>query len=286
MSSRRDAPELVRRIDHVVVAVRNLASAMDSYRAIGFEVEPGGRHTGRGTHNAIIRFGLDYLELLSVYDAGIAEAHGGNALELVRFLERTPGGLIGFALATDDIERLASQWHSSEVPLVGPIPMERVRPDGRRLRWRLLLPGGSGWCRPWPFVIQWDASDEERLQIEAPRKHGNRVVGIAGVGVMARTLTDRLSLYTDSLGLGLAEHGAVGAIYNQAEFAVGEFRIQLVESSASTGGEGIFQVDLTVDDLESAVAVTGATASKAGYVVPGDHTCGARIVLVEPTEAG
>ena len=286
MSSSRGAPVLVRRIDHVVVAVRDLASAMDSYQAIGFEVEPGGRHTGRGTHNAIIRFGLDYLELLSVYDAGLGEAYGGNALELMRFLERTPGGLIGFALATDDNERLASQWRSPEVPLVGPIPMERVRPDGRRIGWRLLLPGGSGWCRPWPFVIQWDASDQERLKIETPRTHRNHVVGIAGVRVMVRSLTDTLRVYTDQLGLRLARHGATDAISNQAEFAVGASRIKLVESPASAGGEGIFQVDLEVDDLESALAVTGATASKAGFELPGDHTCGARVVLVEPAQAG
>ncbi len=56
------------RFDHAVIAVQDLDAAMAAYRDLGFAVTPGGKHTGRGTHNAIIRFGLDYLELLAVYD--------------------------------------------------------------------------------------------------------------------------------------------------------------------------------------------------------------------------
>ncbi len=57
---------MISRFDHAVIAVRNLDAAISAYRALGFEVSPGGHHTGLGTYNAIIRFGLDYIELLAL----------------------------------------------------------------------------------------------------------------------------------------------------------------------------------------------------------------------------
>ena len=41
------------RIDHVMVCVPELDRGVDQYRRLGFNVHPGGVHTGRGTHNAI-----------------------------------------------------------------------------------------------------------------------------------------------------------------------------------------------------------------------------------------
>ena len=39
---------MIDRLDHVVIAVRDLDAASQSYRdALGFEVRPGGRHVGR-----------------------------------------------------------------------------------------------------------------------------------------------------------------------------------------------------------------------------------------------
>jgi len=63
---------MITRLDHAVIAVRNLDEAIGHYRSLGFDVSPGGHHTGQATHNAIVRFGLDYLELLSIYDASEA----------------------------------------------------------------------------------------------------------------------------------------------------------------------------------------------------------------------
>jgi catechol 2,3-dioxygenase-like lactoylglutathione lyase family enzyme len=59
---------MITRFDHAVIAVRDLEAATQQYQKLGFEVRPGGKHTGRGTYNSIIRFGLDYIELISIYD--------------------------------------------------------------------------------------------------------------------------------------------------------------------------------------------------------------------------
>ncbi len=72
---RRDHPSarggcgMITRLDHVVLAVADLEAAVERFRTLGFSVMRGGEHPGFGTENAIIRFGLDYLELLHVRDA-------------------------------------------------------------------------------------------------------------------------------------------------------------------------------------------------------------------------
>lgn len=179
---------------------------MSAYRAAGFDVTAGGKHTGRGTHNAIIRFGLDYIELLAIYDQAEERAHGGD---LSALLAREGGGLVAFAVATSHIDEIAAAWTSRFAPVGKPEPMERLRPDGYRLSWRLLIPGGSPWGKPWPFIIQWDTPDAERLVRDAPGKHANGATGIAGVTVATASPEKLMPLYVDDLGLAAESPGSL-----------------------------------------------------------------------------
>jgi len=58
----------VERIDHPVVAVRDLESAREQYERLGFVVPPAGRHQEWGTVNVCIMFKDDYLEIRGVGD--------------------------------------------------------------------------------------------------------------------------------------------------------------------------------------------------------------------------
>ena len=214
----------VDRFDHAVIAVRDLDAAMAAYREQGFDVSPGGKHTGRGTHNAIIRFGLDYIELIAIYDEAEERAHGG---ELTAFLSQHRGGLVAFAVATSHIESVAAGWTSDLVRVGEPEPMERIRPDGYRLSWRLLVPGGTPWGRPWPFIIQWDTPDAERLAHDVPGKHANGATGISGVTVATRSEEKLASLYAGDLGLPADSHqGAEDVV------SLGRCRIRITEGDA------------------------------------------------------
>jgi catechol 2,3-dioxygenase-like lactoylglutathione lyase family enzyme len=272
----------VERFDHAVIAVSDLDAAVDAYRALGFEVSLGGRHTGRGTHNAIIRFGLDYLELIGVHDRALGMKHGGNVNDLIAFLDRTGGGLLGFALATPDLDAIAEGWSSAVARMPGIMPMERIRPDGFRLQWRLLIPGGSAWRRPWPFLIQWDTPDAQRLERDGPGAHPNGACGVAGVRVVTRSVGEVLPLYVKELGMNAQEGGAL-----EARFAMRGFEIALFEPRSGPAveamereGEGLYEVCLSVTDLQKAAAATGATPDADGrMIVPGDRACGARLVL-------
>jgi hypothetical protein len=189
------------RFDHLVIAVRELDIASERFRTLGFEVRPGGDHHGQGTHNAIIRFGLDYIELLAIRDTAEALSGRLSGTALVEYLREREWGMAGYALATNDIEGDAARLKAGGVSAVGPFAMSRQRPDGSTLAWRLLIPGGTPWRRPWPFLIQWETPDSERLTVEPPRAHPNGVTGVLGVLVTVLDLAAATDLYERELGL-------------------------------------------------------------------------------------
>jgi len=66
-------PAIPARLDHIIVAVKDLNKAITTYRTgLGFTVVSGGDHP-IGTHNALVHFGLFYVELLAVRDAARPE---------------------------------------------------------------------------------------------------------------------------------------------------------------------------------------------------------------------
>src|SRR5215211_512328 len=223
---------MIDRFDHLVIAVRDLQAAADQYRVLGFEVRPGGRHLGRGTENALIRFGLDYIELIAVFDEAEAEAAGRGTL--VEFVRQHEGGLVSYALATTEIEGDAARFVNEGLEARGPYSVERERPDGSRVTWRLLVPGGDQYRRPWPFFIQWDDPDDERLAREAPGRHPNGARAVREVAVVVADLQSALDLYGRQLGLSLAERGAAPDLAaERAVFALGNVQIIVLAPTGS-----------------------------------------------------
>jgi catechol 2,3-dioxygenase-like lactoylglutathione lyase family enzyme len=89
------------RLDHVIVAVRDLAAAQRTLaRLLGRSASWRGEHPALGTENALFRVGEAYVELLAPAAAG-----GGEWLRQ-RLAERGEG-LLGFALATPDADACA-----------------------------------------------------------------------------------------------------------------------------------------------------------------------------------
>ncbi len=80
-------------IDHVIVGVRNLEEARETWRRLGFTVSPRGRHIDQPTGNYCVMFAADYIELLGIADAAAAAAH-----RLGDFLKWREG-LMGVAFA-------------------------------------------------------------------------------------------------------------------------------------------------------------------------------------------
>ncbi len=124
----------LRGIDHLLVAVADLAGAAADYRRLGFTVTPRGRHRGWPTGNHCVMFEEAYLELLGRVE------EGGAHHRLDECLARGEGGL-GIALATDDPEATAAAWRAAGVPVEGPLDLARAIEDGDgELRFRNVMP--------------------------------------------------------------------------------------------------------------------------------------------------
>ena len=244
------------RLDHVVFGVRDLDAGGELFRSLGFDVQPGGRHTGRGTANALIRFGLDFIELMSVVDRDEAAGHSENRRELLSYLDRYELGLIGYAMAPAEIGVQAASFTASGIHVDGPYRMQRVRPDGRPVTWQLLVPEGVPWRRAWPFFIQWDAPDAERLEWEQAGNHPNTAVQISGLSLVVRDLRASLKLYRECLEWTPDLKAAEGEHSAQLETADG-FRLVLCGPDHSADarrvleahGEGPWELHLHVADL-------------------------------------
>ncbi len=289
---------MITRFDHAVVAVRDLDRAIEYYRdTLGLDARPGGWHPGRGTRNGIVRFGLDYLELIAVENAAEAIARGAGGPELVSFLERREGGLVGYCLATDGIDQLARHVAQEGLPAEGPFAMERARPDGRVLEWRLLVPGGVSWRRPWPFMIQWGQDDAVRLSWEQPGSHALGATGVAGVSILVRDLDRARDLYGRQLGLHSTDQDRVPALEaRRASFEVGPFSIHLLapegpgalQDELAAWGEGPYQVRLRVADLarardrleRSGIVLQPASGDESAWEIPPEAAFGARFTIV------
>ncbi len=289
---------MVTRFDHIVIGVRDLDVATQRYQQLGFDVRPGGRHTGLGTHNAIIRFGLDYIELLSIYDETEAKVSKLGGQALLDFLHQREGGLLGYALATTGIEQESERFRGTELLVQEPFAMQRLRPDGRLLTWRLLIPGGVGWRRPWPFLIQWDALDEQRLSWEVPGIHPNGAIAWIRAAVAVRNLECATDLYQHQFGLKLQESGEVSHLAaRRTIFQLGTSSIDLlmptgeglVQQVLTDVGEGLLEVSFAVKDLKQTrsflrqrgIDFELEVAGPGTLLISPHHALGARLIFTE-----
>ena len=171
-------------IDHLVIAVPDVdaaAAALDA--AAGLRASGGGRHPGQGTVNRLVWFGDSYLELIGVYDPELARASwiGEPTLRALN----AGGGLATWAVATDAIEADVGRLRDAGSDLGELTAGERIRPDGRIVRWRLASPPMLAFDGP-PFLIEHDASAAEWT----PAERRERATGPARLELLELRVDD------------------------------------------------------------------------------------------------
>jgi catechol 2,3-dioxygenase-like lactoylglutathione lyase family enzyme len=217
---------MLRGIDHLVIAVPDLAAAMKTYRDLGFTVVAGGRHTGIGTDNALIAFrDSSYLELVGFYEPR-PDHRWWTPLQ-------QGGGLVDFCLQTDDLAADAAALRAAGVDMGELEPRHRRRPDGVEVRWLCALARGA--CRGVaPFILAEETGRDER--VPGQRAHANGVTGVGRVTVAVHDLSAVRGWYEMALGapghdLACPELGATGV-----RFTIGPHAFEFL---AATGAGAI-----------------------------------------------
>jgi catechol 2,3-dioxygenase-like lactoylglutathione lyase family enzyme len=177
-------------LDHVVIAVTDLARAVEDYRALGFTVAMGGRHPGRTSHNALVVFeDGSYLELIAWMEPGPAERWYDEHA-------RHGDGVMDFALVPEDTARAIAEAKARGLALIGPLDGGRLRPDGQQVKWRT----GRQETFDLPFLCGDVTPRGLRVPEGEVRRHANGVTGIAKVRVAVRDPEASLARYAALLG--------------------------------------------------------------------------------------
>src|SRR5262249_62012973 len=121
-------------VDHIVYGVEDLEAGVEELAVrLGVRAAPGGKHVGRGTHNALLALGgQSYLEIIA-RDPDQAELAYPVAFALDRI--RLPR-LVGWARRVSDIEHQAQRARERGYDPGPAFAMSRRRPHGVVLAWR------------------------------------------------------------------------------------------------------------------------------------------------------
>lgn len=177
-------------LDHVVIAVADLARTIEEYRILGFNVTIGGRHSTGTSHNALVAFGDGaYLELIAWQ--GPDPAHRWHNV-----LAKHGEGLMDFALLPDDTAGAIASAATRGLALNGPIDGGRMRPDGRELKWQT----GKQNSFDLPFLCGDVTPREWRVPAGEAHRHANGAAGVASLAIAVADLDVSLARYRALLG--------------------------------------------------------------------------------------
>ena len=211
-------------IDHVVIVVEELESAIASYSRAGFTVVRGGKHP-IGTHNALIAFS------------------DGSYFELIAFLKSNTGhpwqtalakggGIIDFCMRTDDLAEDVESMRRAGAKIGDPSPLTRDRPDGYHLSWVLAIPEPP-FNGQVPFLIKDDTPRDERVPRE--RSHRNGATGIQTLTIAVNDPGATSLSYARVLGRPGAPIERPDLEAAGVTFTIGPNEVQLLASKTENG---------------------------------------------------
>ena len=286
---------MLTRIDHVMICVPDLATGIDAYARIGFDVRAGGVHTGRGTENAIAFNAEDYLELMGVRDRAeyLAASPDGGLLD---FLARG-GGFRYVAVQSDDLAADVGAMRQRGVDVSDIADGERRTPAGQTLRWKSARLGPRN-ALPIFFIQHLTPLAERR----ASGPHPNGVQRVDRVYIAVTDVAASAAVYSRVLGMPVPkiQRGAV-IKSDMAVFDLGPTGLTVAQpmepgpaaEALARRGPGPFQALYRTSSMDAAarwMADHGLpppargvrnTGEQAMLVLPAD-ACGAYIGFVGP----
>jgi catechol 2,3-dioxygenase-like lactoylglutathione lyase family enzyme len=266
-------------LDHLVIAVRDLAAATQTYAAL-FGRQPSwrGRHPAWGTANTLFRLDNTYVELLSPAAAGAV----GEALR--QRLAEQGEGPYALAFGTADAGACAAALRANGLPAADPIDGSgRDTTSGAERHWRnVMLPPAA--TRGVPLFAIEHGSPAEALPPAAPTAEPAATVsGVDHAVIMTPDAEAAIQLYRDRLGLRLAfdrtfEERALRLLF----FRIAGITVELAAPLGAPGGESdrFWGISYRVPDADAArtrIAAAGFDVSevRSGFK-PGTRVCTVR----------
>lgn len=188
---------MIEKLDHLVIAVSDLDSAVESYtKLFGYGPSWRGVHEQLGTANALFPVENTYLELLASNGN-----EGAGAAMIKATLELNGEGLAGLVLGTSNIQELKESLLESGVELQDLALGEGVDSDqGLKRTWKNLFLPFSLTRGMFAFIIQHESG-------ELPSVHGRTSSTINKLDHVVVNTNDPegfKSLYGDTFGIRLA----------------------------------------------------------------------------------
>jgi catechol 2,3-dioxygenase-like lactoylglutathione lyase family enzyme len=280
------------RLDHVIVAVRDLDAATARYAVIlGRPAALRSEHP-RGTGNALFLFPHGpYLELLALWDA---PEQGSSAAALRRRLAERGEGLHGLALSADDLDAEVARLRGRGLEIMDPVGNSARNTDGRLREWRAVrLPAVSDEDS---FLIQhrgWDWRSQLLTQ-PPPDRAASAVTSIHHVAFDVPDAEAASAAWQQRFGFArtaVIEAERMGG--RVLVHAAGAATVEFVGATRPDGpvaarigrrGYGLSSLGLEVSDLDAAVH-----AARAGGMAIGDPEPGvlpqSRVARLDPASA-
>ena len=151
-----DSAGILPRVDHLVYATPDLERGIaEIEELLGVRAALGGRHPGRGTHNALLSLGpAVYLEIIapdpSQTERARLQAFGLDALKESK--------LVTWAANGSNLDEIYRAGTNNGIPLGAVATGSRQRPDGVLLRWQFTEPNVAKTGGLIPFFIDWGDS--------------------------------------------------------------------------------------------------------------------------------
>lgn len=284
-------------IDHITLGVADLDGGIACFRRLGFNVQSGGAHPGRGTHNAIAWNAADYLELLAIRNEAEYRAASSSGGGFARFIA-AGGGICTITLASDNLDADVAAMRARGATISEAVDGARVTPDGGELRWRFAaLDAGHG--LPLAF-IEHPAPPARRRPAAAA--HPNAVFALERAYIVVEDAAASARTFAGILGIAAPplQKGTV-IMSHMAIFQLGPTGLGIVQPYAdgpaaralAERGPGAFQVLYRTTSMGAAarwMAEQGMPPLERGVRNTGEHAmlatpaegCGAYIGFVGP----
>ena len=239
------------RVDHLVIAVRDLAAAERDYATLlGRDASGRGAHPEFGTRNAVFNLANCYLELLALDTPSPTHP---VALGVAAALERRPETVIAIAFGSDDLAATAGALRAAGVTTGPPVDVDVAEAGGGRRRARLLFLAETRDVNV--FAIEHDRSVIPPAPARGPE--GTTATAVDHVVIFTDDLDGALRLWRDAFAIperwrrDFPDRGTVNV-----GLRLGGVTLELVAPLGNTAGEHgerLWGLAYAVGDCDGAV---------------------------------